>query len=270
LAALYFLFCCDECRQNINGNINYTWFAVPLEDWINTLLATSQSSGSAGKRTRKAPAVQINFIQVCRNYMRSPWKTLSDQVFLKHLYDAGTAFLTYPECDDLISFVAPSLSRIGDRQPAYSSVVVSIKSGLYFSPSDARDLCDKLKSKADGYKLKSALCVVCIFGQALESDDKAYTYNESMLKDLVEGRNIAIVLHLPQNDRFGLVDIFHQVNAATEQSELLSFPSFLRARGEKLMAKEDDALRLYDANHPRKAVRDYQDLLKDMESESDR
>jgi hypothetical protein len=32
VTALYFLFCCDECRQNIDGNMNYTWFAVPLED----------------------------------------------------------------------------------------------------------------------------------------------------------------------------------------------------------------------------------------------
>jgi hypothetical protein len=53
-------------------------------------------------------------------------------------------------------------------------------------------------------------------------------------------------------------------------SKMLSFPSFLSARGEKSMVKDEDALRLYDANHPGKAVRDFQDLLKDMESESDR
>jgi hypothetical protein len=241
--------------------------AVPLEDWIKSLPATSRRSGLAGKRTREAPAVQINFIQVCRDYMRSPWKCLADEIFLRNLYDAGTAFYTYPGCD-LIDFVAPSLIHTGHTKPTYSSVLVSIKSRLYFSPGDAQALCKKLKEKVDECKLKSALCVVCVFGQTSESvDNEDIKYNPSILKALLQGDNIATVLRIAQMDRYGLTDIFLEMTAATENSELLSSYSFLRAQGQKLTAK--DALRVHASDSRRKAVIDFQALLKDMESESD-
>jgi hypothetical protein len=263
LTALHFPFCCDECRQHIAGNEKYTTFAVPLDEWINSLQATSSSCGLAVKRTREVAAIRVNFIHVCRDYTRSPWSGLSDQVFLQNLYDAGTAFFTYPGCD-LIDFVAPSLIYTGDTQPTYSSVVASIKSGLY-SPGDAEDLCAQLKKKADDCSLEGALCIVCIFGQASEFDDKAYTYDETMLKDLEEGKNVAIVLRLPRSDRFDLVDIVRDMTTATEWSQLRSSHSFLRARGQKLLAK--DALRTYDTSNPPKTVIDFQELMKDLDEE---
>jgi hypothetical protein len=125
--ALYFLFCGDECRKTIDGNMNYTTFSVPLEDWIESLFLKESSSESTGtqqcepsefpekKRTESAgkqqhnfsSGIQINFIQVYRDYTRSPWSGLADQGFLENLYNAGTAFYTYPGCE-LIDFVAPT------------------------------------------------------------------------------------------------------------------------------------------------------------------
>jgi hypothetical protein len=129
LTALYFLFCGDECRRSLDNNLNYTTFSVPLSDWINTLLNTSISSVSCGKRKLDAPAIQLNFIQVCRNYIRAPWIGLTDQVFLKNVYNAGAAFHTYPGCE-LIDFVAPTVISSDNEKPTYSSVVVS---GCIFS-----------------------------------------------------------------------------------------------------------------------------------------
>jgi hypothetical protein len=40
--------------------------------------------------------IRVNFIQVCRDYTRSPRSGAADQGFLKNLYNAGTAFYTYP------------------------------------------------------------------------------------------------------------------------------------------------------------------------------
>jgi hypothetical protein len=104
--------------------------------------------------------------------------------------------------------------------------LVSIKTGLYCSPGDAEDLCSQLNNKADDFNLKGVLGIVCIFGQAPEFDDKAYLYDESMLEDLVEGKNVAMVLRLPRNDKFGLADIYHQMNAATEQTQVRSSQLF--------------------------------------------
>jgi hypothetical protein len=61
LTTLAFLFCCDECRQAIDGNVNYTTFSVRLENWINDSFGKCSSFGSSGKRKRDASGTQLNF-----------------------------------------------------------------------------------------------------------------------------------------------------------------------------------------------------------------
>ena len=72
-------------------------------------------------------------------------------------------------------------------------------------------------------------------------DHGNYKYDASMMKNLASGENVATVLCLPQKDRFGLSDIVLEMTATTEQSELLSSHSFLRARSHVMTA--EDALR---------------------------
>jgi hypothetical protein len=238
LAALHFLFCCDECRQAIDGNSEYTTFSVPLENWINGLLDESSSSGSCGKRKHDEPVIQLNFIQVCRDYTRSPWSGLADQAFLKNLYNAGTAFYTCPGCE-MIDFVAPTVIIKSGEKPTYSSVVVSIKSRVYFAPTKAGNLCVEMKRMADFWKLKSTLCIVCVLGQEKDSNDGKYTYDASkMLAALQNGKNVATVLRLPRKDRFGLTDVFVEMTTIAEQSGILSSHSFLRARSLLLEAAD--------------------------------
>jgi hypothetical protein len=266
VTALYLLFCCDECRQSTPGNKNYTTFSVPLGEWINAMVGESTNSESAGKRKRDTPEISINFIQVCRDYMQSPWSRLADQAFLQHLYDAGTAIYTYPGCD-LIDFVAPIVITKGNKKPTYSSVVVSFKPRLYLPPSDAKDMCDKLKSKADEWQLKSTLCIVCVLGQPSVSANDEYTNNSSLLTELVNGSNVAIVLRLPRDDRFGLTDIFLEVTDASEQSELCLSHSLLRASGQKLKA-EDFFGRDAEKKNPRSTAEiDFEDMMKDLKEE---
>jgi hypothetical protein len=257
--ALYFLFCCDECRQAIDDNGNYTTFSVPLEDWINSLLDSSSNSVSSGKRKRDAPIIQLNFIHVCRDYTRTPWSGLADPDFLENLYKAGTAFYTFPGCE-LIDFMAPTVIIKPGEKPTYSSVVVSIKSRVYFAPNEARKLCEQLKSKVDSCHLKSTLCIVCVLGQDSESNDGECTYDVSnILTQLEEGMNVATVLRIPRKDRFGLTDIFVEMTTITEQSEILSSHSFLRARGVALKALV--ALRKFVSNNLPGVVSYFNDMM---------
>ena len=256
--ALHFLFCGDECRKTIDGNMNYTTFSVPLEDWIESLFLKESSSESTGtqqcepsefpekKRTESAgkqqhnfsSGIQINFIQVCRDYTRSTWSGLADQGFLENLYNAGTAFYTYPGCE-LIDFVAPTKITLNNTT-TYSSVLVSIKSRKYLSPGEAKKICVDLKKEVKTWKLTGALCVVCVFGQTTKSDYKEFTYDASMMNKLADGENVATVLCLPRDDRFGLTNIFLEMTGTTKGSELLSSHSFLRARS--LQMEAEDAL----------------------------
>jgi hypothetical protein len=182
---------------------------------------------------------------------------LADQGFLENLYNAGTAFYTYPGCE-LIDFVAPTKITINNTT-TYSSVLVSIQSRKDLPPGEAIKICDELKKEADDCKLRSALCVVCVFGQTTISDDKKYRYDASMMEKLAKKENVATVLCLPRNDRFGLTDIFLEMTATTQQSELLSSHSFLRARSLKL--KAEDALRRLGGEPLRKVVDDFQRLM---------
>ena len=204
----------------------------------------------------------VNFIQVCRDYLRAPWVGAANQFYLKNLYDAGTAVYTYPGCD-LIDLMAPTVIIGATGKTSYSAVLVSIKSRMYFAPGDATNLCLQLKKKADASGLRGALCIVCIFGQTLKPDYGEFNYDASkMLGELNERRNVATVLQIPRNDRFGLSDIFVEMTTTPELSEVLSSHSFLRAWGQKLPAK--DALRWYDENKPREGVDVYDDLTKDL------
>jgi hypothetical protein len=156
-----------------------------------------------------------------------------------------------------------------NQQPTYGSVLVSIKSRMYFPPGDAKKLCDKIKNTANDFDLKSALCIVCVFGQTSKSDYEAYKYDASkMLRDLGEGENVAAVLCIPRNDRFGLTDIFIEMTTTPEQPELLLSHSFLRSWGRKLQAK--DALRRYDEKKTREGVNIYKKLMEDLYPEEDK
>jgi hypothetical protein len=164
---------------------------------------------------------------------------LSKSVVTTRGRHAGTAFYTYPGCE-LIDFVAPTIITKDNQHPTYSAVLVSIKSRLYLPPKTAMDICDKLKKKADDCNLTSALCIVCVFGQTSDSDYKEYNYDASnVLSELAKGDNVDIVLCLPQEDRFGLTDIFLEMTATTEQSELLSSHSFFRARSLARLTAQD-------------------------------
>jgi hypothetical protein len=89
LTALSFFYRCDECQESDNGNVDYTKFSVPLVKRIVAPSVENSSSGSAGKRKLDPPDIRVNFIQICRDYMRSPWSGVADQVFLQNMSRAG-------------------------------------------------------------------------------------------------------------------------------------------------------------------------------------
>jgi hypothetical protein len=83
-----------------------------------------------------------------------------------------------------------------------------------------------------------------------------------MLSKLEEGQNVATVLRLPRNDRFGLTDIFVDRTMASEHIELWLSHSFLRACDQNLKPEAEDLLgRDVDDENPTPAELDLQKLL---------
>jgi len=64
VCSLYLLFCGDLIRHNINAEL--AQFSVPLATWISLL----RDPKLCVKEKDEDPNVSVNFIQVCRNYLR--------------------------------------------------------------------------------------------------------------------------------------------------------------------------------------------------------
>jgi hypothetical protein len=156
---------------------------------------------------------------------------------------------------ELIDFVAPTAITTGNAT-TYGCILVSIKSWLYFPPKPAKELCVSMKQKVMAWNLKSAPCIVCIFGQTKESDDAIDKYDASMLSKLADGENVAIVLRLPREDRFGVTDSFLEMAAVTDGCVV---SLLLCARIKKLTAK--NALRSSARNSVDETFRRLMDSL---------
>lgn len=249
MVALYMMFCGDECRRRVDQT--YMSFSILLSDWIDSLLTPEQSEDNDDQMsaptsctskldqkddvqhhpTSRRGKVEVSFIQVCRNSLRHydyTWEDFSDQLFLKHLYEAGTAFYTFPRCQ-MIDLAAPMRLSIGDKS-WFGALLVSIKSQKYFAPGPAAKLCSAMKERAVRDKLNSTLCLLVIFGQkATSKDQKDCIWNETMLDDLIDGKNASAVVRLPLNDRFKLSDTLCALTNSYAESDLLTSHSFIRA-----------------------------------------
>ncbi len=72
--------------------------SIPLDEWFDMLSAGGQISEHPKQKEKmeEQSDFSLNFIQVCQNYVDdygSDWCYLCHEPYLKHLYEAGTAFL---------------------------------------------------------------------------------------------------------------------------------------------------------------------------------
>ena len=291
---LYFLLCGDKLRQNASRD--FTVFKVSLVEWLCLLRdgggeANYHSAVPHASGVRTSPRVaarqdaadtlvvneqcpdpddgaedkiadnwqvEINFVQVCRNNLRSfgwDWVGLGSQTFLRHLYHSAIAFYVYPGCP-LIDFVAPiKIQAPRTDDPAYVPLVVSIKSRGYYSPGDARHQCLAMKDKAIRSKLKAALCLLVVLGSTKKSNDGDLALSDAgcIVKSLVANKIVTKVLRIPSDDEFSISEHFRAATSDVEQvEELLASHAFIRAfDGDEEDLSPDLALR---ANAPQEAT----------------
>jgi hypothetical protein len=291
---LYFLLCGDKLRQNASSD--FTVFKVSLAEWLclvrdgggearvhsavphasavrtSPRVAARQDAADSLVSNEQSPdpddgaedmitdnwRVEINFVQVCRNNLRSfgwDWVGLGSQTFLRHLYHSAIAFYVYPGCP-LIDFVAPiKIQAPGTDHPTYVPLLVSIKSRGYYSPSDARHQCLAMKDKAIRSELKTALCLLVVLGSTKNSNDRHMALNdaESIVKSLVASKIVSKVLRIPSDDEFSISKHFRAATSDVEQvEELLASHAFIRAfDGDEEDLSPDLALR---ANAPQEAT----------------
>jgi hypothetical protein len=218
--ALYLLFCGDvlRARSNEPGKI-FVKFSVSLRDWVGTLV-----NGGVPPMVSKEPPAEpeINFIQVCRNYLRFDVKNMLDEQVLQDMYEGGTAYYC-PANAPIIDLFASIRYKDRDGKPQYAPLLVQVKST---SKSITTDIGKGLKNMEEivqsaGYS--TALCVFVRFGADTEE-------KKSEGKKLVEsdidsfgGKIISKLLVVPNDDEFGLTTAFCSASFADDEiSELLT------------------------------------------------
>jgi hypothetical protein len=271
--ALYFLLCGDSLRTTTDN------FTIPLDEWIGRL-----KRGGRGPDNRVNPVsagsvaspitlesgikVSINFIQVCRNNLRSfglDWVGFKNQTFLRYLFDSAIAFYVYPMCP-LIDLVAPIKIERPKKETLYVPLLVSIKSREDFGPAKAAKEFEKMKEKAQASGLETALCLIVVFGSSVKSTDhEEFVLNDdSVAQALLDKKIVAKILRIPMDDEFTLSKQFLAVTSpGLETEELLASHSFIRAfHGDENELKPENALRAEPSKEATRMLKELQGQLK--------
>jgi hypothetical protein len=247
VAALYMLFCGDVLRRRINernestGIQPYSQFSVSLDAWLELM----RLGGLLSREPTNADEdckVSVGFIQVCRNPLRSysdSWKSLSDQSFLKQMFETGIAFYTYNGCP-LIDIVVPmriKSDEVGNIDGCcYAPLLVSIKCQSDFKQRDAKAACEAMKGKAMMDGLERALCLLIVFGSEEEArafkGDIAISKKATKVSDLLLTGVVAKAIRVPTEDVFGLNVVFDaRVSHSQIEAELFASHGCLKAHG---------------------------------------
>jgi hypothetical protein len=248
VVALYMLFCGDLLRKEIRDSqkeedkemLDYSHFSVSLDAWLDLL--ESGGEPAEGKYFANCE-LSVGFIQVCRNSLRSyrtSWNSLKNESFLQRIFESGVAFYTFEGCP-LIDMVVPLRVNNSAASHKYRFVplMISIKCELEFDQANAEAVCEAMKKKAMNSGLKSALCLLIVFGSkppySSYAGEIAIGYGTHKVSRQLLARNgrvIAKAVRVPTNDQFQLTDAFLQMTPDSQvNSELFSSHSFIMAHG---------------------------------------
>jgi len=162
--------------------------------------------------------------RVCQNYVddyRSDWHYLCHESYVKHLYEAGTAFYNFPNCP-LIDMVAPIHFNSGSTEALrpcdlnvempvarsytyYCPLLISIMSCYNCGPQDAENISERALEQLKEAKCMRALFLVIIMGLTTKLDYKDLSLKGKDDIDLLaKGECIAQILSMPKDKCFGL------------------------------------------------------------------
>lgn len=98
-----------------------------------------------------------------------------------------------------------------------------------------------MEEKAVDAGIKSALCLLVVFGSPVNSNDGELTLDpNAAVSELCAGKVVSKVLRIPTADAFGLSSAFAELMSHDELAEVFASHSFIRATQGKYL---DNALR---------------------------
>jgi len=254
LVALYLLFCGDSLRRQ--RDTDYMTFSVPLHEWIRLLLAGGKSQADTDQKmsedSKTGPSV--SFIQVCHNSVDTygfDWSYLCHEPFLKRLYEAGTAFYTFPDCP-LIHMVAPirfvdphdkiqkDTRELGLKHDTYSPLLISIQSHDACKPKDAIEMCEAALRQLEKVDCQRALFLLILLGPMAETDYGDYRLKEDDATALFEEKGcLARILCMPASETFGVSKTLALLTQPLQSSEVYASHSFVRASDESIACADN-------------------------------
>jgi len=248
LVALYLLFCGDSLRRQ--RDTDYMTFSAPLQEWIRLLLAGGKSQADTEQKmsedSKTGPSV--SFIQVCHNSVDTygfDWSYLCHEPFLKRLYEAGTAFYTFPDCP-LIHMVAPirfinhdktqkETQEFGRKHDTYAPLLIYIQSHDGCKPMDAVEICKTAVRQLERADCPRALFLLILLGPTTDSDYGDYQLKEDDAAALFENKEcLARILCMPENDTFILSRTLALLTKPLQSSETYAAHPFIRSSAENI------------------------------------
>ncbi len=260
LAALYMLFCGDLLRFAKDKSLRT--FSVPLVDWYAAMRGDSYHhsepkatvKGRHGESNNASTTncklhMEVNFIQVCRNYFRGhSWKT---QKALESMYNAATAIYVYPDCEAIDLVVAVRVLMNG--KTSYHPMLVSVKCWMPMSQArideamnNMQALLHEIRSKNGNVRQAQtktlavappvsecppALGLLVLLGA--QHDDEATT-SPLKLQDFVSPElgnfpyeDAFRMISVPADDSFGISAALHGMTTVHEMAEVFSSHAFV-------------------------------------------
>jgi hypothetical protein len=170
----------------------------------------------------------VGFIQVVANYLRFSIDEISQQLFLRGVYQSGCAFYVYPMCHviDLIGSIR--LTELEGNEEHYVPLLVSISTKhRKGSQQDPLDNMEQMLLGADTF----GLCIRLLFAR----DGQQHIQDtESILKrddvdSLLRGEIVSKVVIVPEDDPFGIVQVLLETTSlGPPECEVYSSHTFLQ------------------------------------------
>ena len=221
-AAFYMLACGDELRWEKSQDL--LQLSVPLEKWIKRLQGINDDSSSVDS-TGKA---SVNFIQVCRNYLRYSLKELQESGLLEHWYRSARASYAYASCP-AYDLVIPVRYK-HNNYDHYCPMLVSVKNRLSYTSGQRTSAVEAMEKVFKDAGIKTGLCILILIG--LEDP------SQNTLPDMNFSHNAisTLIIEVPANDRFGATKLAaSSTRGGGETSEVLvSHSDVALGRGKRL------------------------------------
>ena len=212
-AAFYMLACGDELRSEQCKDLKK--LSVPLEKWIAALQRKSGDDKlvvGSGKE-----GASVNFIQLCRNYLRHSLKDFQSSQLLKHWYLGARASYAYA-CCPAYDLLIP-IQYTTDNEFHYCPMLVSVKNRLSYSATQRDASVDAMKNAFENAGVQTGVCMLLLIGleatQSTADDQPSFKF--------AAGQISTVIIEVPNNDSFGATNLaWCSTYGGGEKSEVMA------------------------------------------------